>query len=90
MDVHHLQSRCYWDASLKFCLFLHPAESDWTELWQVTHAQRADGLRFLLACMVAGGLTYPPTEESFVASLQEWATLPCSSGYGPLLHTAQL
>lgn len=46
---------------------------------QVTDAQRAEGLRFLLACMTAGGLTYPPTEESFVARLMEWASLPAAA-----------
>lgn len=39
--------------------------------------------------MIAGGLTYPPTEESFVTSLREWANLPRSStlpGYALRLH----
>lgn len=43
---------------------------------QASKQKRALGLRFLLASMTASGLTYPPSEESFVAKLREWASSP--------------
>ena len=41
---------------------------------QVTLEKRVAGLRFLLACMTAWGLSYPLTEETFVTRLRQWAS----------------